>query len=67
MQALLAAELAVEGDREDRSLARRDRMTVDAREHLDVLAVLGDPRRADEDRAHGPPSSPATASRPRSS
>ena len=35
-----------------RALPHRDRVAVDLGEHLDVVAVLGDPRRADEDRVH---------------
>ena len=44
VQAGLARDLRVEGDREQVALARRDRMAVDRGEDLDAVAVLGDPR-----------------------
>ena len=43
-------QLGVECDREHRSLAGGHRVAVDLGEDLHVRAVLGDPRRADEDR-----------------
>src|SRR3954464_7137486 len=54
MHARLAGDLRVEGDYEHVLLARGDRVPVDRRENLDGVAVLGQPRRADEDRAHRP-------------
>ena len=53
MQAVVVAELGVKGDRQQGALAGGDRLAVDGGEDLDAGAVLGDPRRADEDRAHG--------------
>ena len=52
-------ELGVEGDGEHRALARRHRVAVNLAEDLHLGPVLGDPRRANEDRAQ------RTASRPR--
>src|SRR3954451_23119288 len=42
----------MEGDREQRPLARGHRVARDRGEDLDARPVLGDPRRADEDRAY---------------
>ena len=55
MQPPLARELRVEGDHEHVVLAGGDGMAVDGGEDLDPLPRVGDPRRADEDRAHGRP------------
>src|SRR4051794_35532564 len=51
VHAAVVGELGMEGDREQRALPGGDRMAVDGGEHLDRRPVLGDPRRADEDRA----------------
>ena len=48
----LARDLRVEGDHEHVVLAGGDGMPVDLGEDLDRVAVLGQPRRADEHRAH---------------
>ena len=58
MDAGLARDLRVEGDHEHVVLARGDRMAVDLGQDLDRVAVLGQPRRADEHGAHRPPSIP---------
>ena len=50
VQPALVGQLGVEGDGEHVALADGDGMAVDLREHLDVVAVLLDPGRADEDR-----------------
>ena len=52
MQAVVVAELGVEGDRQQGALTGGDGLAVDGGEDLDVGTVLGDPRGADEDRAH---------------
>src|SRR5665213_3120401 len=46
-------QLRMERGDEDPALAREHRMPVDLRQHLDALARLFDPRRADEDGAEG--------------
>src|SRR3954465_5730834 len=53
VKAPVVAELRVERDHQQRSLARGDRMVSNGREPLDARPVLGDPRRADEHRPHG--------------
>src|SRR5439155_12398238 len=50
----LARELGVEADDEHVPLLGGHRMAVDLGEDRPVVAGLGDPRRADEDRAHRP-------------
>ena len=52
VQPRLPRQLRVERDREHVALPDRDRVAVDAAEHLDLLAVLGHPRGADEDGVH---------------
>jgi hypothetical protein len=52
VQAILAGQLGMEGERQDLSLTHGDRMAVDLSEHLDARPVLGDPGGADEDRVH---------------
>ena len=58
MHARLARDLRVERDHEHVVLARGDGMAVDLGQDLDRVAVLGQPRRADEDGAHRRPSMP---------
>ena len=55
MHAGLARDLGVEGDHEHVVLARGDGMALDRGQDLDAGAVLGQPRRADEDGAHRRP------------
>src|SRR6266545_5946582 len=52
VHAPLAGDLRVEAQHEQVALARGDRMAVDGGEHLHRVAVLGDPGRPDEHRAH---------------
>src|SRR4051812_26894533 len=52
VHARLAGDLRVEGDRQQVALAYGDRVPVHGGEHLHVVAVLLDPRGADEDGAH---------------
>src|SRR3954463_15762827 len=53
VHATVVGELRVERDREQRALARGDRVAVDRGEDLDRRAVLGDPGGADEHRPDG--------------
>ncbi len=52
MQAIVVAQLGVEGDPEEVPLACSHGMPLDGCEDLDGGAVLGDPRRPDEDPPH---------------
>ena len=49
MQAIVAAQLGVEGHGEHSPLTRRHRVAVHLAEDLHLRAVLGDPGGADED------------------
>src|SRR4051794_25751557 len=53
VHATVVGELRVERDREQRALARGDRVAVARGEDLDRRAVLGDPGGADEHRPDG--------------
>src|SRR5581483_1570580 len=52
VDARVVGQLRMEGGDEQTPVAREHRMAVDLRQHLDLRAGVGDPRRADEDRAH---------------
>ena len=54
MQAAVVGQLGMEGHGEDVALAHRDGVAVHLGEHLHLVAVLLDPRRADEDGAQRP-------------
>src|SRR5436190_22014009 len=51
MDSRVVGELGVKGAEQDTSLAHGDGASVDARQHLDLGAMLLDPRRPDEDGA----------------
>src|SRR6185437_14238343 len=53
VDACVVGQLRMERGDEDAALPREHRMAVDLGEHLDVGACVLDPRRADEDGAHG--------------
>src|SRR4051794_28012825 len=53
VDARVVGQLRMERGDEDAPLPREDRMTVDLGQHLDVGASVLDPRRTDEDGAHG--------------
>src|SRR3954468_6116874 len=53
MDARIPGDLGVKRDRQDVALAYRNRTFVELPHHLDPLADVVDPRRADEHAAHG--------------